>query len=87
MAPGYVCAQRAEWLCRYHDTMLPNAAHVCGKGDEVLSCLGKICASTAEDGVHLAQILDDPGQINLLFPARYTSPRGPYGVFGACRFT
>ena len=28
LAPGYACVPRAEWLCRYRDTVLPNGAHV-----------------------------------------------------------
>ena len=36
--------------------------------------LKKISASTTEDGVSLAQILDDPGPFKLpLFPTSYTS--------------
>ena len=39
--------------------------------------LKKISASTTEDGVSLAQILDDPGPFKLpLFPARYTTSAG-----------
>ena len=39
--------------------------------------LKKISASTTEDGVSLAQILDDPGTIKLpLFPLRYTTSAG-----------
>ena len=88
MAPDYACAPRAEWLRCYRDTVLPKGAHFWYKGDDVLWWLGKISARTAEDGVYLARILDGPGPIKLLlFPARYTTPRGPYEVFGACRFT
>ena len=40
-------------------------------------CLKKISASTTEDGVSLAQILDDPVPFKLpLFPARYTTSAG-----------
>ena len=50
--------------------------------------LEKISASTTEDGVFLARILNDPGPFKLpLFPARYTTSAGPYEVLGACRFT
>ena len=71
LAPGYVCAPRPEWLCRYRDTMLPKGAHVWYRGDNGLWWLEKkISASTTEDGVSLAQILDDPGPFKLpLFPA------------------
>ena len=44
-----------------------------------MSCGGlkKISASTTEDGVSLAEILDDPGPFKLtLFPARYTTSAG-----------
>ena len=72
--------------CR--DTVPPKGSHVWYKGDDGLWWLGKISASMMDDGVYLARILDDPGPIKLLlFPARYTTPRGPYEVFGACRFT
>ena len=27
LAPGYACVPRAEWLRRYHDTILPKRAH------------------------------------------------------------
>ena len=88
MAPGYACAPRAEWLRCYRDTVLPKGAQFWYKKDDRLWWLGKISASTTDDGVYLARILDDPGPFKfLLFPARYTTPRGPYEVFGACRFT
>ena len=28
LAPGYACAPRAEWLRRYHDTVIPKGAIV-----------------------------------------------------------
>ena len=77
LAPGYACVPRAEWLCRYRDTVLPKGAHVWYKGDDGLWWIEKISASTTEDGVHLDQILDDPGPIKLpLFPAHYTTSAG-----------
>ena len=27
LAPGYACVPRADWLRRYHDTVLPKGAH------------------------------------------------------------
>ena len=41
LAPGYVCAPRPEWLCRYRDTMLPKGAHVWYRGDNGLWWLEK----------------------------------------------
>ena len=77
LAPGYGCAPRAEWLRCYRNTMLPKGAHYWYKGDDGLWWLEKISASTTEDGVYLAQILDDPGPFKLpLFPARYTTSAG-----------
>ena len=52
--------------------------HTFGTG-ATMACGGlkKISASTTEDGVSLAQILDDPGPFKLpLFPARYTTSAG-----------
>ena len=72
MAPGYACAPRAECLRCYRDTVLPKGAHFWYTGNDGLWGLKKVSASTTEDGVSLAQILDDPG---------------PYEVLGACRFT
>ena len=70
LAPGDACAPRAEWLRCYRDTVLPRGAHFRYKGDDGLWWLGKISASTTEDGVYLARCLDDPGPIKLapLFP-------------------
>ena len=51
LAPGYACVPRVEWLCRYHDTVLPKGARFWYKGDDGLWWLGKISASTKEDGV------------------------------------
>ena len=56
--------------------MLPKGARFWYKGDDGLWWLKKSIASTAEDGVSLAQILDDPGPFKLLFPARYTTSAG-----------
>ena len=77
LAPGYACAPRAEWLRCYRDTVLPKGAQFWYKKDDRLWWLGKISASTTDDGVYLARILDDPGPIELpLFPARYTTSAG-----------
>ena len=57
--------------------MLPKGARFWYKGDDGLWWLKKISASTTEDGVSLAQILDDPGPFKLPpFPARYTTSAG-----------
>ena len=77
LAPGYACVPRAEWLLRYHDTVLSKGAHSWYKGDDGLWWLGKIIASTTEDRVYLVRFWDDPGPIKLsLPPARYTTPTG-----------
>ena len=34
LAPGYVCVLRADWLRRYHDTVLPKGANVWYKRDD-----------------------------------------------------
>ena len=74
LTPGYGCVTRADWLRRYHDTVLPKGAHFCYKGDDGLWWLGKISTSTTEDKVYLVRFLDDPGPIKLpLPPARYTT--------------
>ena len=76
-APGYGCIPRAEWLCRYSTTVLPNGAHFWYKGDDGLWWLGKISASTTTQGAYLVRFLDDPGPIKLpLTPARYTTSTG-----------
>ena len=77
LAPGYACVPRAEWLRRYRDMVLPKGAHLWYKGDDGLWWLGKISASTTEDGAYLVRILDDPGPIKLpLTPASYTTSTG-----------
>ena len=53
LAPGYACVPRAEWLRRYHDTVLHKGAHFWYKCDDGLWWLGKIGASTTEDGVYV----------------------------------
>ena len=66
-----------EWLRCYSDTVLPKGARFLCKGDDGLWWLKKISASTTEDGMSLAQILDDPGPFKLpLFPALYTTSAG-----------
>ena len=88
LAPGYACAPRAEWLRCYRDTVLPKGAHVWYKGDDGMWWLGKISASTTEDGVYLVRVWTIRGRSSSLFPRRATRPqRGPYEVLGACRFT
>ena len=77
LAPGYTCVPRADWLRRYHDTVLPKGAHFWYKGDDRSRWLGKISASTTEDKIYLVRFLDDPGPIELpLPPARYTASTG-----------
>ena len=77
LAPGYACVSRADWLRRYHDTVLPEGAHFWYKGDDRLWWLGKIRSSTTEDKVYLVRFLDDPGPIKLpLPPACYTTSTG-----------
>ena len=77
LAPGYACVPRADWLRRYHDTVLSKGVHFWYKGDDGLWWLGKISASTTEDKVYLVRFLDDPGPIKLpLPPASYTTSTG-----------
>ena len=77
LARGYACVPRAEWLRRYRGTVLSKETHFWYKGDDGLWWLGKISASTAEDGVYLVRFLDDPGPIKLsLPPVRYTTSTG-----------
>ena len=37
LAPGYACVPRADWLRRYHDTVLPKGPHLWYKGNDGLS--------------------------------------------------
>ena len=77
LAPGYAFVPRAEWLRHCRDTVLPKGAHFWYKGNDGLWWLGKISASTTEDGVYLVRFLNDPGPIKLpLFPARDTTSTG-----------
>ena len=77
LAPGHLCVPHAEWLRRYHDTVFLKGAHVWYKGDDGLWWLGKISASTTEDGVYLVRFVADPAPIKLpLPPARYTTSTG-----------
>ena len=65
---------RPTTLRHYHDTVLPKGDNFWYKGDDGLWWLGKISASTTEDGVFLVRFLDDPGPIKLpIPPARYTA--------------
>ena len=73
----YACVPRADWLRRYHDTVLPKEAQFWYKGDDGLWWLGKISASTTEDKVYLVRFLDNPRPIKLpLPPAHYTISTG-----------
>ena len=77
LAPGYACVPRADWLRRYHETVLPKGAHFWYKGDDGLCWLGKISASTTEDKVYLVRFLDNPRPIKRpLPPARYMTSTG-----------
>ena len=62
LAPSYACVTRADWLRRYHGTVLPKGAHFWYKGDDELSWRGKI---STEDKVYLVRFLDDSGPIKL----------------------
>ena len=89
LAPGYAFVSRADWLRRYHDTVLPKGAHFYYKGEHGLRLwLGKNSASTTEDKLYLVRFLDDPGPINFLFPRCATRlRREPNEALGACKFT
>ena len=76
LAPGYACVPRADWIRRYHDTVLPKGAHTWYEGYDGLWWLGKISASATEDKVYLVRLMDAPGPIELsLPPACYTTVR------------
>ena len=68
LAPGYAYDPRADWLCRYHDKVLPKGAHVWNKGDDGVWWLGKFSASTTEDKAYLVRFMDDSGPIKLPLP-------------------
>ena len=77
LASGYCCVPHADWFHRYSATLLPNRVHLWYKGDDGLSWLGKISASTTTNGVYLVSFLDDPGPIKPpLSPVRYTTSTG-----------
>ena len=90
LAPGYACVSRADWLRRYHDTVLPERAHFWYKRGDGLWWIDKLSTSATEDKVYLVRFLYDPRPVKLLFsPERdATQPRRePYEAFGACKFT
>ena len=77
LARGYAYVTRADWLRRYHDTVLPKGAHFLYNGDYGFWWLGKISESTTKGKVYLVRFLDDPGPIKLFLPpARYTTSTG-----------
>ena len=76
LAPGYACVPRADWLRRYHDTVLPKGARYWCKGDDGLWWLGKISASTTENRVYLVSSPDDT-----------RLRRESFEALGACKFT
>ena len=55
LAPGNARVTCMERICHFRDTVLPNVAHVWHYGDDGLWRLGKINASTTEDGVYLVR--------------------------------
>ena len=61
LAPGYDCVSHAVRLRRYCNTVLPNGALVCYKGDDGLRWLGKISGATPTDGVLFGSIFGRPG--------------------------
>ena len=77
LAPGYACVPSADWLRRYHFTVLLQGAHFWHRRDDGFWWLGKLSASATEDKAYLVRFLDDPGPIILpLPPARYTTSTG-----------
>ena len=79
LAPGNGGVPRADWLSRYHDTVLPKGAHVWYKEvDGLLDIIiGTITATTTEDEVYLVRFQDDQKPIKISrSPARYTIPTG-----------
>ena len=86
LAPGYACVTRADWLRRYHDTVLSQGSQFWYKGDDGLWWLGKISASTTEDKVCLIRFWTTRGRSNFLFPRRATRlRREPYEALGGCK--
>ena len=81
LPPGYACALCAEWLRRFHDTVLPKGAHFWYKGNDGLWWLGKISASTTEDGVYVVRFWTIRGRPSSLFPRRFATSTG--GVRGS----
>ena len=81
LTPGYACVSRADYLRRYHDTVLPKGAHVWYREDDGLWWLGEICVITTEGKVYLVSVLDDPEPMKFpLPPARYTTSTGAVRV-------
>ena len=88
LAPGYACVPHAEWLRRYHDTVLPKGAQF---GTTAMMGCGGLEKSVRERqrmGCTWSDVWTIRGRLSSLFPRRGTQlRRGPYGVLGAYRFT
>ena len=68
-ASSYYRVTRMGWIRRLRDTVIPQGARFWYKDDDGLWLLGKINASTTEDGVNLVRFSVDPRPIKTPSPS------------------
>ena len=87
LAPGYACVTPADWLHRYHDTVLREPPF---GTRETTGCRGLEKSARAQPRTRFtwSAFGTTRGRLNSLFPRRATRlRREPYETLGACKFT
>ena len=88
LAPGYACVPRADWLRRYHDTVLLKGAHFGTRETMCYGGLEKPARALPRTRYTLFTFWTTRDRLNSLFPRRATRlRRKPYEAVGACKFT
>ena len=88
LAPGFACVPHADWLRRYHNTVLRKGAPVWYKGDDGLWRLGKSARALPRTRYTYSAFWTAQDRSNFLFPHRATQRRQePYKALGARKFT
>ena len=88
LAPGYACVPRADWLRRYHDTVLPEGAHYWYNGDDGLWWLGKSARALPRTRYTWSAFWTTRDRLTSSSPGALHDFDGePYEALGACKFT
>ena len=89
LSPGYACVPCADWLRRYHDTVLPKGEPSFGTRKTMgYSGLEKPARALPRIRYTWCAFWTTRDRLHFLFPRRATRLRPePYEALGACKFT